>query len=52
MSVIKISDLQRDKNQIEPLSISQINAVIGGGENSYNIGRYIGILLGIAAELI
>ncbi|MBW4613437.1 MAG: hypothetical protein KME21_09165 [Desmonostoc vinosum HA7617-LM4] len=52
MSVIKIYDLKHNVSQLETLSNWQTNQVFGGSKGSYEVGRYIGIALAIAAELI
>lgn len=52
MSVIQISELKLNDSQLETLSPLQISEVFGGSKGSYEVGRYIGIALAIAAELI
>jgi hypothetical protein len=50
MSVITVSDLKPNENELETLSPLQVCAVSGGGELSKEIGRYLGVLLGIASH--
>jgi len=50
MSVITVSDLKPNENELETLSPLQVWAVSGGGEDSRDVGRWLGVVVGIISS--